>query len=189
MTAESRRTPPKRRSAETQSTRVVAVFHHRAFAERVAEELERADLPGLEISIEDRRLTDDPPEEPAAPAIEENERRRDAEVAGHVFKSTVLLSIAYAVALATVAALIGGAVFGWGARGFWILLAVGAVTGSVLGGVQGGIGAAMTEAEKEEGTLLVVEAPDPNVATRAEEVIRRHQPARVDVESGGRLAG
>ena len=43
---------------------------------------------------------------------------------------------------------------------FWSALAVGGVTGTVLGAIQGGISAAMDESEKEEGTLLVVDASD-----------------------------
>lgn len=188
MSPSQRGTPPKRRSAEGAATRVVAVFHHRAYAERVAEELEREDLAGAKITLEDRRATDDPPEQPAAPDVEPTERRRDSEVAGHVFRNTVGLSVLYAVAGIVIAGLIGLLLFGWWSTGFWIAVAVGGVTGSVLGGIQGGIGAAMSESEKEEGTLLIVETADAQAAKRAEAALRKHDPARVDVEPHGRLA-
>jgi hypothetical protein len=162
---------------------VIAVFRHRARAEQVQAELEGLGLRGIRIHLEDRRLTDDEPEEPLAPAVEGagGERSRDKEVTGHVFKTAVGLSALYGLAGFVLAAVIGGLAAGWGSTGFWIAVAVGTVTGSVLGAIQGGIGAAMTEAEKEEGTLLIVEAPNGDAARAAEAELRRHDPERVEL--------
>jgi hypothetical protein len=67
---------------------------------------------------------------------------------------------------------------------------VGGVTGSVLGAIQGGISAAMDESEKEEGTLLVVDAPDAATAGRVESELRRLEPERVERTPGRqRMAG
>jgi hypothetical protein len=143
----------------------------------------------MRIAIEDRRATDDVPTEPPAPVVEADERRRDAEVAGHVGRNVLGLSIAYAAGLAIIGGLVAWGLTGLGSRWFWVALAVGAVTGAVLGGIQGGIGAAMSESEKEEGSLLIVSLQDASAAKQAERTIREHDPARVDVQHGGRLAG
>lgn len=174
---------------------VIAVFRHRARAEQVAADLEGLGLRGVRVHLEDRRLTDDEPQAPLAPAVEgtAGERRRDKEVSGHVFRTAIGLSAIYGLTGFVLAAVIGGLAAGWGSTGFWIAVAVGAVTGSVLGAIQGGIGAAMTEAEKEEGTLLIVEASTADTARAAEAELRRHDPERVEVtkDTSGprRLAG
>ena len=49
---------------------VIAVFRHRARAEQVAADLEGLGLRGIHIHLEDRRLTDDEPQAPPAPAVE-----------------------------------------------------------------------------------------------------------------------
>ena len=184
--AARRRPPTRKTSAEAPVTRVVAVFRHRARAEEVAESLHGRGR----ISIEDRRATDDPPTQPAAPGVEPVERRRDREVAGHVFRNTVTVSALYAVAGAVLFGLIAGAIAGWGTTWFWVAAVVGAVTGSVLGGIQGGIGAAMLESEKEEGTVLIFETRDDAVAREAERTLRAAEASRVDVETPQqRLAG
>jgi hypothetical protein len=171
--------------------RVAAVFHHRAQAERAAQSLERLRLgDDIHVTLEDRRMTDDPPDEPPAAAVEDFEYERDREVAGHVFRTTATLSILYAFAGALVGGGAGWAIWGWSTTGFWIALVVGAVTGTVLGAMQGGIAAAMDESEKEEGTVLIAETQDPRSARFVEEALQRHGPARIDTsEDRGRLAG
>lgn len=162
---------------------VIAVFRHRARAEQVAADLEGLGVHGIRIHLEDRRLTDDEPEAPPAPAVEGagGERSRDKEVTGHVFRTALGLSVIYGLTGFVLAAVIGGLAAGWGSTGFWIAVAVGTVTGSVLGAIQGGIGAAMTEAEKEEGTLLIVEAPTADAARVAEAELRLHDPEHVEL--------
>jgi len=171
--------------------RVAAVFRHRAQAERAAQALGRLRLDkDVEVTLEDRRMTDDVPDEAPAPALEDVEYERDREVAGHVFKTTVRLSALYAIAGLVIGGAAGWAIWGWASTGFWIATVVGGVTGSVLGMMQGGIAAAMDESEKEEGTVLVVETHDPRSARFVEEALQRQGPARIDVsEDRKRLAG
>ncbi len=170
--------------------RVAAVFRHRAQAERAAQSLERLRLgDDIQVTLEDRRMTDDPPDEPPA-AVEDFEYERDREVVGHVFRTTATLSILYAIGGALVGGGAGWAIWGWSTTGFWIALVVGAVTGTVLGAMQGGISAAMDESEKEEGTVLIAETRDPRSARFVEEALQRHGPARIDTSGArGRLAG
>lgn len=168
---------------------VVAVYRDLETAETAARELRDQGLPNEKISLRSRSPTDDPDVRRVEPASEATTRRRDAAVAGSVFKKIAVLSAAGAV--------IGGGLgfaiallFGASALITWIAGVVGAVTGSVIGGVWGGIFASMGEAQREKGVAVGVHSDARDEVENAATILRRWGPVRIDhYDAEGRRMG
>jgi hypothetical protein len=168
---------------------VVAVYREMETAEAAVRLLRENGVSNDQISLRSRSPTDDPAARRVEPASEEPTRRRDAAVAGNVFKKITLMSLAGAV--------IGGGL-GFGIALLldssdlitWIAGVVGVVAGSVIGGVWGGIFGSMGEAQREKGVAVGVHSDAPEEVERAAGILKRHGPMRIDrYDAEGRRIG
>jgi hypothetical protein len=159
---------------------VMAVFPALPSAERATEQLRQIGLGNDEISLRTRTLTDDPAAARVEPAVDVPMRRRDAQIAGRVARKVLTMSLVVAAAAALVGLLVS-LLARFSTLILVVTVVVAGVAGAVVGAALGGEIGSMREARKEEGVVVGAHVQDREAAIRAQEVLRRLDPVRVDV--------
>jgi hypothetical protein len=162
---------------------VMAVFPALPAAEEAVERLLQVGLAPGQVSVRTRTLTDDPPAAAVEPPLDVPSGRRDEEVAGHVARNLVVLSVVCAVAGAIIGLIIG-LLSGFSSVVMATTIVVAAVAGAVVGAVWGGEIGSMSEARKEEGIVVGAHHDDQRTAVSAEAVLRGLRPLRIDLYDG-----